>query len=144
MFESVNNTECTDLMKIVPYMYVYIMSLLPLLSGHPVKVPLPEPATQVACGDNHTVVLLQSGQIYTFGKYQEGQLGRQKQNEDDDTWHMVPRPVSGFGDHRKAMWIGARGNQTFISVEESLVSENWIGSCKVFSNSQTIGELGCV
>ena len=103
------------------------------------KVPLPEPATQVACGDNHTVVLLQSGQIFTFGKHQEGQLGRQKQEEDDESWHMVPRSVSGFGDHRKAMWIGARGNQTFIAVDESLVSENSIGSCKVFGNSQMIG-----
>jgi E3 ubiquitin-protein ligase MYCBP2 len=107
-----------------------------------VLVPLPEPATQIACGDNHTVVLLQSGQIYTFGKHQEGQLGRQKQDEDDsDTWHMVPRPVTGFGDHRKAMWVGARGNQTFIAVDESLVSETWISSCKVFSNSQMIGKI---
>ena len=115
------------------------MSTNHFLSGHPVKVSLPEQAIQIACGDNHTVVLLQSGQIYTFGKHQEGQLGRQRQEEDDDTWHMVPRPVSGFGDHRKAMWIGARGNQTFISVDESLVSEMWIGSCKVFSNPQIIG-----
>lgn len=114
-------------------------SLFP--SGHPVKVPLPEPASQIACGDNHTVVLLHSGQIYTFGKHQEGQLGRQKQEDDDDTWNMVPQPVAGFGDHRKAMWIGARGNQTFIAVDESLVSETWISSCKVFSNSEMIGML---
>ena len=120
-----------------------VCTLLPcfILSGHPVLVPLPEPATQIACGDNHTVVLLQSGQIYTFGKHQEGQLGRQKQDEDDnDTWHMVPGPVAGFGDHRKAMWVGARGNQTFIAVDESLVSETWISGCKVFSNSQMIGK----
>ena len=114
--------------------------LLPL-SGEPVLVTLPEPATQIACGDNHTVVLVQSGQIYTFGKHQEGQLGRQKQEEDGEAWHMVPRPVSGFGDHRKAMWIGAGGNQTFIAVDESLVSETWIGNCRVFSNSQMIGKI---
>ena len=116
-----------------------------ILSGHPVLVSLPEPATQIACGDNHTVVLLQSGQIYTFGKHQEGQLGRQKRDEDDnDTWHMVPGPVMGFGDHRKAMWVGARGNQTFIAVDESLVSETWIGSCRVFSNSQMIGMIDMI
>ena len=134
---------------VVPYTVVLVDSYVPLLSytcafilsGHPVLVRLPEPATQVACGDNHTVVLLQSGQIYTFGKHQEGQLGRQKQEEDDDTWHMVPRPVTGFGDHRKAMWVGARGNQTFIAVDESLVSETWISNCKVFSNSQMIGKV---
>ena len=40
---------------------------LPLpCSGHSVKdeVPLPGPAQQIVCGDNHTVILLQSG-IYT-------------------------------------------------------------------------------
>ena len=41
-----------------------------LYSGHPVKVPLPGPAQQVSCGDNHTVVLLCTGEVYTFGKHQ--------------------------------------------------------------------------
>ena len=61
------------------------------------KVPLPETAVQVACGDNHTVILLSSGQVVTFGKHQEGQLGRCKEGEDDeDSWHMVPRPITGL------------------------------------------------
>ena len=34
------------------------------------KVPLPGPAQQVSCGDNHTVVLLSDGDVYTFGKHQ--------------------------------------------------------------------------
>ena len=38
-------------------------------SGEPSKVDLPGPASQIACGDNHTVVLLASGEIYTFGKH---------------------------------------------------------------------------
>ena len=38
-------------------------------SGDPSKVDLPGPASQIACGDNHTVVLLSSGEIYTFGKH---------------------------------------------------------------------------
>ena len=38
-------------------------------SGDPTKVDLPGPASHIACGDNHTVVLLSSGEIYTFGKH---------------------------------------------------------------------------
>ena len=103
-------------------------------------VPLPSPASQLACGDNHTVVLLQSGQVITFGKYQEGQLGRKKEEGDDDTWHMLPRPIPMLGDGCKATWVGARGNQTFIAIDESLVSEYTLGQCRVFANPQTIGE----
>ena len=40
-----------------------------IYSGEPSKVDLPGPASQIACGDNHTVVLLASGEIYTFGKH---------------------------------------------------------------------------
>jgi len=94
------------------------------LSGHPVIVPLPSAATHLACGDNHTVILLQSGEVFTFGRHQEGQLGRKKGEEDDETWHMVPRPVPMLGEECKATWVGASGNQTFIAVDESLVSES--------------------
>ncbi len=69
-----------------------------MCSVDPVKVPLSEPATQVACGDNHTVILLASGQVITFGKHQEGQLGRNKESDDDESWYMVPRQTTGrFG-----------------------------------------------
>ena len=43
------------------YMYMYMYVSCHLHSGHPVRVSLPGPAQHVACGDNHTVVLLQSG-----------------------------------------------------------------------------------
>lgn len=102
---------------------------------------LPDTAIQIACGDNHTVVLLQSGEVWTFGKHQEGQLGRKKEEGDEDSWNSTPRPVPNLGDGFKATWIGARGNQTFIAMDESLVSENSIRNCSVFANSQTIGEM---
>ncbi len=114
-------------------------SLPPSLSGHPVMVPLPGPATQIACGDNHTVILTLSGEVFTFGKHQEGQLGRKKEEGDDDAWHMTPRPVALLGDECKVAWVGARGNQTFISVDESLVSEVALSKCRVFASSQSIG-----
>ena len=115
------------------------------LSGHPVKVELPCAATQVACGDNHTVVLLQSGEVYTFGKHQEGQLGRRrKEGGDAETWHMVPARVDsiGGGGSCKVTWIGAKGNQTFFAVDEMLISKESLSRCKVFTSSspKTIGE----
>lgn len=74
---------------------VLYLCVLTLCSGDPVKVPLPGQATQVACGDNHTVVLLASGQVITFGKHQEGQLGRNKEEEDGEDWYAVPRQITG-------------------------------------------------
>ena len=103
------------------------------------KVPLPDTATQVACGNNHTIVLLNNGQVYSFGKYHEGQLGRTKEDGDDETWHMIPRLVTSFGDQCKATWVGAQGNQTFIAVNELLLLETTLNRCKVFANSQVLG-----
>jgi alpha-tubulin suppressor-like RCC1 family protein len=99
----------------------------------------------VVCGDNHTVVLLETGEVYTFGKYQEGQLGRKKKGgkfgELCDTWHMSPGPVDDIGGVCKATWVGAKGNQTFIAIDEMLISKESLSQCKVFSNSQAIGEM---
>lgn len=104
------------------------------------KVSLPAPATQVTCGDNHTVVLLQTGKVYTFGKYQEGQLGRQRRQDEGDNWHMSPGEVP-LRESWKSVSIAARSNQTFINVDESLVTEGLINKCKVFANSRNIGEF---
>ena len=38
-------------------------------SGSPVKVNLAGPATMIACGDFHTVVLMATGEVVTFGEY---------------------------------------------------------------------------
>ncbi len=113
-------------------------------SASPVKVPLPVSALQVACGENHTVILLSDQQVYTFGKFQEGQLGRSKEDGDGNDWHMIPRSVSGLDGRCKATWVGAQGNRTFIAVDEFLVSETSLRHCKVFSNNQTLGEGVCV
>ena len=88
------------------------------------------------------MVLLDSGEVYTFGKHQEGQLGRQKlEADDDESWFMVPQPVVGVGARCKASWIGARGNQTFIVVDELLVSKSSLSNCTVFANTEMIGKL---
>ena len=86
-------------------------------------------------------MLLQSGEVFTFGRHQEGQLGRKKGKGDDETWHMTPQPVPMLGEGCKATWVGASGNQTFIAVDESLVSETTLSACKVFASPQAIGEF---
>ena len=123
-----------------PFLPISLSPILFFFSAVPVKVSLPESAVQVACGDNHTVVLLADGQVFAFGKCQEGQLGHCMRAKDTINWHMAPRPVPGFDESCRATWIGAQGNQTFIAVDEMLVSENSLSQYQVFSNTQMLGE----
>ena len=93
---------------------------------------------------------LYSGEVYTFGKYGEGQLGRSSPSEasggkgerrkDSEAWHLSPSPIPSLGDGCKVVWVGAGGNQTFIAVNENLVSDQNLSKCHVFADSQTIGE----
>ncbi|XP_031781072.1 E3 ubiquitin-protein ligase MYCBP2 isoform X6 [Nasonia vitripennis] len=108
----------------------------------PVQVKIPGTAIQVAAGSNHTVVLTSKGEVYTFGAYQKGQLGmnwgsdQQQQNStatnssssspsnrDTDRsqpWHCFPNIVPNIGARwgRKATWIGASSDQTYVKVDE--------------------------
>ena len=111
-------------------------------SGHPVKVPLPGPAQQIACGESHTAVLLSTGEVYTFGKHQEGQLGRQPVGLDNDSWFTVPGLMEIPSEGCRAKWITASGNQTFVAIDESLIAEKSLSRCRVFANSQCIGGCG--
>ena len=90
-----------------------------------------------------------AGEVYTFGKHGEGQLGRSTSvppseeggegKLDDETWHLSPQLIPSLGDGCKVVWVGARGNQTFVAVNESLVFDQSLGKCQVFADSQTIG-----
>ena len=112
----------------------------------PVQIKIPGVAIQIAAGSNHTVVLTAKGEVYTFGAYQKGQLGMNlwsDQNEQQqkgspasnsnsascspinrDTersqpWHSFPNIVPNIGSRwgRKATWIGASADQTYIKVK---------------------------
>ncbi|XP_032681448.1 E3 ubiquitin-protein ligase MYCBP2 isoform X17 [Odontomachus brunneus] len=102
----------------------------------PVQVKLPTIATQIVAGSNHTVILTSKGEVYTFGAYQKGQLGMNwwnGQNESTNTnsqanrradrsqpWHSFPNVVPNIGPRwgRRATWIGAAGDQTYIKIDE--------------------------
>ena len=55
----------------------------------PMPVTLPGPAAQVAAGDQFSLVLLSSGQLYAFGTNTEGQLG----NANNDASIANPAPT---------------------------------------------------
>jgi len=46
------------------------------LQKAPVQLTLPEPAVSIASGNNHAAILSSSGEIFTFGCGESGQLGR--------------------------------------------------------------------
>ena len=68
-------------------------------------------------------------------------MGRSKE-VNDEGWYTKPGAMASVGDAsglRKASWISARGNQTFVSVHESLLSETSVSQCSIFANSDVIG-----
>lgn len=116
------------------------------VKGCPVLVQLPHPAVQVAAGGHHTVVLLNNGQVYTFGNHQKHALGRAGPDEagamsKKALWYAVPGPVPSIGARygRRATWIGANGDQTFLRIDESLINAHILAASKVFANQKSIG-----
>lgn len=142
----------------------------------PVQVKIPCLASQVAAGSNHTVILSQKGIVYTFGNYQKGQLGRlpsdpnvtaanlnEFQAAESATnvmaqrqrflWNCIPSQITGIGLNfrKKACWISASGDQTFIKIDESLVNANSLTKISVAADKNTIifissneGSPGCI
>ncbi|XP_053398701.1 E3 ubiquitin-protein ligase MYCBP2-like isoform X4 [Mercenaria mercenaria] len=114
--------------------------------GSPTRVALPSVACQIASGSHHTVILLANGQVLTCGNYQKGALGRANiedgaKSKMSAVWYTVPAPVPGVGARfgRRATWIGASGDQTYMRIDESLINAHILSSSKVFANQTTIG-----
>ncbi|XP_063236464.1 E3 ubiquitin-protein ligase MYCBP2 isoform X2 [Bacillus rossius redtenbacheri] len=128
--------------------------------GGPGAVRLPAPAGHVAAGGCHTVVLTVRGEVFTFGSYQKGQLGRPFQSTGQDAqapgnssskkdgrsssrdgpWYAVPGQVPGIGPKhgRRATWVGASGDQTFLKVDESLINAASLARSTVMANKTSI------
>ncbi|XP_038063242.1 E3 ubiquitin-protein ligase MYCBP2-like [Patiria miniata] len=110
----------------------------------PVQLQVPETVVQVAAGSNHTVLLGVSGNVYTCGNFQKGQLCRailEESNAPGAVSHSRPGPVPDMGPQygRKATWVGASGDQTFIKVDEALINPRMLENSLVFANQSVIG-----
>uniref|UniRef100_A0A672TBT7 RCR-type E3 ubiquitin transferase n=1 Tax=Sinocyclocheilus grahami TaxID=75366 RepID=A0A672TBT7_SINGR len=108
--------------------------------GSPTLVQaLPGPSTQVMAGSNHTAVLLMDGQVFTFGSFSKGQLGRPIL--DMPYWNAKPSPMPNIGAKygRKATWIGASGDQTFLRIDEALINSHILATSEIFASKHIIG-----
>ncbi|XP_074033015.1 MYC binding protein highwire isoform X2 [Leptinotarsa decemlineata] len=119
-------------------------------------VRLPCSAVHVAAGSNHSVVLTSKGEVYTFGNAQKGQLGRSPNSSQDATqpgnssssrysnprtpWYSIPGLIPNIGPRhgRRATWVGASGDQTFLKLDESLINSISISKSTVTANKHSI------
>uniref|UniRef100_A0A8C9U137 RCR-type E3 ubiquitin transferase n=1 Tax=Scleropages formosus TaxID=113540 RepID=A0A8C9U137_SCLFO len=108
--------------------------------GSPTLVQaLPGCSIQVTAGSNHTVVLLMDGQVCTFGSFSKGQLGRPIL--DVPYWNAKPSLMPNIGAKcgRKATWVGASGDQTFLRIDEALINSHILATSEIFANKHIIG-----
>lgn len=119
-------------------------------------VKLPNSAVHIAAGSNHTVILTSKGEVYTFGDYQKEQLGRQSNAVDvsqpghssssysnpRSPWHCIPNAIPNIGPRygRRATWVGASGDQTFVKIDESLINSVSISMSTVTANKYFLGK----
>lgn len=134
-----------------------------------VQVKVHGVVVQVAAGANHTILLNHKGVAYTFGSYLKGQLGRlpsegeigedifssaTTSNRNDKPfsandilsqrqkylWNCSPGTVNGIGPSsgKRATWVGGSGDQTFIRIDESLVSISMLSKVNVVADRNAI------
>lgn len=105
----------------------------------PTKVPVSASIVQVAAGSNHTVLLSVHGQVFTFGSNQKGQLGRLP-SAIDYNWNALPVALANIGpaNGRRATWIDASGDYTFVKLDESLINPLTLSSARVMANSRCV------
>lgn len=85
----------------------------------------------------HFVLLLSpSINLLTF---QKGQLGRPIL--DMPYWNAKPSPMPNIGAKygRKATWIGASGDQTFLRIDEALINSHVLATSEIFASKHIIG-----
>ena len=71
--------------------------------------------------------------------FQKGQLGRPIL--DVPYWNAKPAPMPNIGSKygRKATWIGASGDQTFLRIDEALINSHVLATSEIFASKHIIG-----
>lgn len=71
--------------------------------------------------------------------FQKGQLGRPI--VDMPYWNAKPSPMPNIGARygRKATWIGASGDQTFLRIDEALINSHVLATSEIFASKHIIG-----
>lgn len=120
---------------------------------------MPCAALHVAAGSNHTVILTAKGEVYTFGNNQKGQLGRDAPPQSHENsqpgqsgsskynprspWYSLPGAIPHIGPKhgRRATWVGASADQTFLKIDESLINSTSLAKSTVIANKSSISKL---
>lgn len=71
---------------------------------------------------------------------QKGQLGRPI--VDMPYWNAKPAPMPNIGSKygRKATWVGASGDQTFLRIDEALINSHVLATSEIFASRHIIGK----
>ena len=56
-------------------------------------------------------------------------------------WNAKPAPMPHIGSNygRKATWIGASGDQTFLRIDEALINSHVLATSEIFASKHIIG-----
>ena len=55
--------------------------------------------------------------------------------------HLTPCFIAGARHGRRATWIGASGDQTYLRIDESLINAHTLSKSNIFANNSCIGKF---
>lgn len=72
----------------------------------------------------------------------ESRREKRKTDRDKDSWNAVPGLIPNIGTKygRRATWIGASGDQTFVKIDESLINSHNLSKSSVVCSKTCIGK----
>eukprot|EP01130_Rhizamoeba_saxonica_P018053 TRINITY_DN8938_c0_g1_i1.p1 TRINITY_DN8938_c0_g1~~TRINITY_DN8938_c0_g1_i1.p1 ORF type:complete len:998 (-),score=180.28 TRINITY_DN8938_c0_g1_i1:21-3014(-) len=110
----------------------------------PVMGLLNVPVSSIYCGHEHSILLTESGNVYSFGRNNEGQLGTRSNNTSFPTWikflsHKNITNFSCFGNHNIAIgddlyvWGSSTNGELFTEFDGNLQYPQIIHNNRVIS-----------
>lgn len=84
----------------------------------PKLVDFEKAVSLISCGNGHTAIVTDKGELYMFGRGKEGQLGREESIESAAGYRTTPKEIESFK-NRKVVNVKCGGEHTLALVEES-------------------------